>query len=319
MIRALGWLGRHAPVVLIVGCVIAFVFPWLASIMRPALPVFVAVVIGSSMAQLNPRQLLPSILSLSRLPSLIAMSLVLMPATSLIYALVFWLVGVSDTYREFAIILAAAPPIASAAALCQFIGLNSRRALEVSFVATILTPLLGPLVFSILLPELDMIDSLGLAARLAMIIAGGWVIAIIINHLAVKPEAGPPESESNQILNGISATAMILFLIPVFDGVGSRVIESPMAALSVLGLAVFLNLGVNGIVYLGTSVPMGRRDAGTLGLLWGNRNAAIYLAALPPDPHLGLFIALYQFPMYATPLLVRMLIRYGKRIPQTPR
>ena len=296
---------------LIVGCLIAFVFPNLASIMRPALPVLVALVLGSSMAQLKPRELLPDILSPSRLPTLVAIAVVLMPATSMIYALVFGLTGVSQRSLEFAVILAAAPPIASAAALCQFIGLNGRRALEISLVATVLTPLLGPLTLSILLPERAAVDPFELSLRLAAIILGGWVFALVIG-LALRNRTRSGDANSH-VLNGISALAMILFLVPVFDGVAVRLIDDPVTGSSIFGLAVVLNLGVNGTVYFIARKPLGRRDSGTLGLLWGNRNAAVYLAALPPDPYLGMFIALYQFPMYFTPLLVRNLIRIHDR------
>ena len=317
MIQTLGWLGRHAPVVLIVGCVIAFVFPEIASIMRPALPVLVSLVLGASMSRLNLRDVVPEILSPLRLSALVALVVVLMPATSLVYALVFGLIGMPQRSLEFAVILAAAPPIASAAALCHFIGLNSRRALEVSLVATVLTPLLGPLTLSILLPDLDAIDPYGLAVRLAAIIVGGWTFAIVIGlTLGKRNRSG---ADSDHILNGVSVVAMILFLIPVFDGVGARLIDDPMTGSSVLGLAVLLNLGVNGTVYCFARKPLGRRDAGTLGLLWGNRNAAVYLAALPPEPYLGMFIALYQFPMYFTPLLVRLFIRFSTGATQIPR
>ena len=76
VIQTLGWLGRHAPVVLIAGCAVAFLFPEIASIMRPALPVLVSLVLGASMAQLNPRDVLPEILSASRLPALVALAVV---------------------------------------------------------------------------------------------------------------------------------------------------------------------------------------------------------------------------------------------------
>ncbi len=317
VIQVLGWLGRHAPVVLIAGCAIAFLFPETASIMRPALPVLVSLVLGASMAQLNPRHVLPEILSVSRLPALFALAVVLMPGTSLIYALIFGLTGMPQRSLELAVVLAAAPPIASATALCQFIGLNGRRALEVSLVATVLTPLLGPLTLAILLPELEAIDPFRLAARLAAIIVGGWIIAAVISIPLRK--RGRSAADNTRILNGISVVAMILFLIPVFDGVGARLIDDPVTGSSVFGLAVLLNLGVNGTVYFIARKTLGRRDSGTLGLLWGNRNAAVYLAALPPDPYLGMFIALYQFPMYFTPFLVRILIRFRDRAAQIPR
>ncbi len=183
--------------------------------------------------------------------------------------------------------------------------------------ATVLTPLLGPLTISVLLPERAAVDPFDLAVRLAAIILGGWFFALVIGlPLRNRNRSG---ADSSHVLNGISAIAMILFLVPVFDGVAVRLIEDPMTGSSILGLAVLLNLGVNGTVYFLARKPLGRRNSGTLGLLWGNRNAAVYLAALPPDPFLGMFIALYQFPMYFTPLFVRILVRLHDRIAQSPR
>jgi len=43
------------------------------------------------------------------------------------------------------ILLAAAPPIASSAGLCFLLGFNARLALETTLIATILTPIIGPL------------------------------------------------------------------------------------------------------------------------------------------------------------------------------
>jgi hypothetical protein len=51
-----------------------------------------------------------------------------------------------------------------------------------------------------------------------------------------------------------------------------------------------------------------RETAGATALIWGNRNAALALAALPPDPLFTLYVALYQFPMYFTPLVIRPLV-----------
>jgi hypothetical protein len=52
--------------------------------------------------------------------------------------------------------------------------------------------------------------------------------------------------------------------------------------------------------------------AGSAGLMWGNRNVSIYLAALPPDPLFGLYVALYQLPMLFTPLVLGRVLR-GRR------
>jgi hypothetical protein len=41
-----------------------------------------------------------------------------------------------------------------------------------------------------------------------------------------------------------------------------------------------------------------------LAVLSGNRNVGLYYGALPVDPIFGMFTALYQVPLYLTPLLM---------------
>jgi hypothetical protein len=43
--------------------------------------------------------------------------------------------------------------------------------------------------------------------------------------------------------------------------------------------------------------------------MWGNRNVSLYLAALPPDPVFGLFVAFYQFPILLTPVVMGRLLK----------
>ena len=62
---------------------------------------------------------------------------------------------------------------------------------------------------------------------------------------------------------------------------------------------------------LGGAVGVRRANqgpAGAAGRMWGNRNVALYLAALPPDPLFGLYVACYQLPMLFTPLVLGRLL-----------
>jgi hypothetical protein len=54
-----------------------------------------------------------------------------------------------------------------------------------------------------------------------------------------------------------------------------------------------------------------RRQILTVALIAGNRNIALFLAALPPEAvgFLTLFVAVYQIPMYVTPLFAGRLYR----------
>lgn len=229
----------------------------------------------------------------------IGLTILIMPVTVLIYASLSRLIGLSETDHASLILLAAAPPIASSAGLCFLLGFNARLALETTLIATILTPIIGPLIVALLLPEAAPISPIELGQRLGLMIAGGLALGITIRAVI-----GPKRIDRNKLsFDGIAACGMVLFVIPLFDGVGATVLENPPRALWVLALAFLFNLAINMITFLVTNPKLGPQDAGALGIIWGNRTIAIYLAALPHDPQFALFVALFQFPMYLTPLI----------------
>ena len=103
--------------------------------------------------------------------------------------------------------------------------------------------------------------------------------------------------------DGVATVVLLLFVIPLFDGFWGVVRGLPWFALGTLALVLAANWGAQVVVALAA-----RRAnpgiAGAAGLMWGNRNVSIYLAALPPDPLFGLYVALYQLPMLFTPLVL---------------
>jgi hypothetical protein len=73
-------------------------------------------------------------------------------------------------------------------------------------------------------------------------------------------------------------------------------------------LAIAANLGMQVAVYRILRPAAGRETAGATAVISGNRNAALALAALPEAPILTLYVSLYQFPMYFTPLVLRRIV-----------
>ena len=107
------------------------------------------------------------------------------------------------------------------------------------------------------------------------------------------------------LFDGIGALAMVATVIPIFDGATELILQNPHLAALTLALVFAVNIGVQ---LLSTTIlrrVSGHTSGGAIGLISGNRNAALYLAALPQAPVFSLFVALYQFPMYMTPLLMR--------------
>ncbi|MFV2052130.1 hypothetical protein [Aliiroseovarius sp. YM-037] len=295
----LGWIGERARWVLLIGCLVAVFLPALSALLRPLLPALIALVLGLSVARMELRAFMRGFASPRLVMLLVILTALLMPVTAGLLAVVLPLVGMPDSFTAAAILFALAPPISSAAGLCFILGFDARRALEVTLVATVLTPLIGPVMIAALLPGTDAPPAIDLMFSLSRMILGGLAIGIAI-RLAL---GGAAIAARKTEFDGISAIGMVLFVIPLFDGVGPLVFARPGLALAVLAFAVLLNFGANIVVAAMSRPALGGATAGALGLMWGNRTVALYLAALPFDPVFALFVALYQFPMYATPLV----------------
>lgn len=300
----LTWLGANARWFLALGSLSAFFLPELASVLRPYLPWLVSMVLGLSMARIDLVDMARNAFRPRFLTRVLLLTLLLMPVTGVVYLAMARLVGLSELDTQALVYLAATPPIASAAGLCFILGYNARLAIEVTLAATILTPVIGPAMVAILIPDAIGISSVDLGIRLFRMIAGAFVFAIVLRRV-LSPQR---INRNKTAFDGVSAVAMLTFIFPLFDGVSATIVADPMRALWVLALATVFNLGINAAIQL-LARRQAYQDRGALGLIWGNRTIAVYLAALPPDPQFTLFVALYQFPMYFTPLL------FGRKSP----
>ena len=305
MIAALTWAGAHARFIMAGGCVVALFLPALSAGLRPALPVLVAMVLAMAVARIDLGALMHSALRPRRLAQSIALVILLMPVTGALYLGLARLFGLDAVSL---VLLAAAPPIASATGLALLLGFQAARALELTIGATILTPVIGPVMVGLFLPEFAPISGLDLGLRLALIIAGGFLWGAAIRYVVGAARITSHKS----VFDGLAALGMVLFVIPLFDGVGATILAAPGTAAATFALAVVFNLGIFVVMAKVLMRAVSAPDAGTLALVWGNRTVAIYLAALPPDPGFTLFVALYQFPMYFTPLAVSLLRKHSK-------
>lgn len=299
------WLGARARYVLSIGVLAALFLPSLSAWLRPALPFLVSAVLVMAMVRIDLLALVKAAIRPKRLALLVFISLLLMPVTALIYAGICSLFDVPDAWRDSLIYLAAAPPIASSAGLCFLLGFNAALALEVAVFVTLMMPFLGVATVNLLVADAPDISALNMSMRL------GWIIllAVIVSQV-LRRLFGPPQILRNgQILDGLGALVMLTFVIPLFDGIGRLIMDDPKRALIVLGLAIMVNLGGNVLVVTAARRFRPLYDAGAMGVLNGNRSVAIYLAVIPATPVFALFVALYQIPMYFTPLLARLIPR----------
>ena len=297
---ALEWVGARARWVLAVGVIAAMLMPALSAALRPALPLLVVLVLALAMARMELGQVARAALRPRRLAVLglwAAALLVLTPALLWAAARVL---GLTEGETAALVYTGAAPPITSAVSLCLILGLDAVFALELTVLATLVLPLIGPLVVEALIGAAVPIDPVRLALRLGAMIAGGAVLALVLRRLV-----GPARIRARaRAFDGVAALAMILFVIPLFDGFWGLMLADPGRSLRVVLLVLAANTGLMLAVAAVLALRAPEARARAAGLMWGNRTVALYLAALPADPLFTLYVALYQVPMLFTPLVM---------------
>ncbi len=308
VVGGLEWLGARARWALLLGCLAAVFLPAVSAAMRPAMPALVAMVYALSMTRLDLASVARGLLRPRRAALVLgAAAGLLTVATAIAWAAVNAL-GLGPEWRAAAVYTFAAPPIASAAGFCFILGLDAALALEITVAASLMMPALGPAIAHWLLGEAVPISPWELGLRTAAMIGAGTIAALI-----ARRALGPVWiAERGRAFDGLLAIGMTLFVLPLFDGVGATVLERPGLALGFLALSSVFILAP----HLAAPLFRNRARAGAVALVGGTRSIAIYMAALPPDPLFTLFVALYQLPMYATPLLLRRL--YGGTPPLGP-
>jgi hypothetical protein len=297
------WLGQRAQWVLLAGVIMALFLPGISAFMRPALPLLVSGVIGVAIARLDIKLIIDELNSPKKIAQYIGIVLLLMPAMACLFWLITFALGATHYIFFLLLVFAASPSIASTANLCFLLGFDAAKALVITLFGMILTPLLGPLIFWMLWPEQLDLEPITLFWRLFQIIAGGFAIGFLAKAIFGQAML----AKHKQAVDGFASVNMVLFLLPLFDGVLAEIIARPAHAFGIFIFACVLNLGSNLVMLFGLRAKLGVAVSGALGLAQGNRTVAIYLAVLPFDPTLSLFVALYQFPMYATPILFKML------------
>jgi len=296
--RLLRFLGRHAGRVLLCGMIVVAFLPGISAALRPWLPVLVSLVLGLAIARLDVGPILREYANPRRMAVMLACLVLFIPLTSLALAgLGHWLNLGPDTLLALAV-FGASPPISSAASLAFMLGYDARTALQFGLLATLSLPVLGPLTLTLVGIDVDM-ASIDMALQIALMIAGGFALGLAIQALLGKARI----AANSDSFNGTTALAMLLFLFPLFDGVIGFIRAQPTQAVTLTLLAISLNFGGHLAVACIARRITGRPTASAAGLMFGNRNVSFYLAVLPANPALGLFIAASQIPMYTTPLL----------------
>ena len=307
----LGAAARQGRFILIAGLVMGLLAPALAAAFKPFIPHFVAALLFLAALRVGPNQALGAFRDLRQTLAILGLYQLALP---LAFALVFHLAGWTGVLPAALILMAAAPPLAGSPALTILVGHDPAPALRLVVGGTLLLPLTILPVFA-LTPSLAGADmALAAALRLFAVIAGATAAGFTL-HAAIR-SLRPLGTGFYTAIDGSSAILLAIVVIGLMSAAGavldtdSRSFGWTLAAACIanfsLQLAAWFVLkyvrGVSGLQD-GTAVPYA--------IIAGNRNVALFLAALPAaqtEP-LMLFIGCYQIPMYLTPLLFRRLYK----------
>ncbi|WP_095588166.1 hypothetical protein [Actibacterium ureilyticum] len=299
------WAGRHASALLLVGFATVPFLPVSAETLRPLLPPLVILVtaLGVARQPIDRRRLKSLFNTRQAVFALLWVILAQVVATRFAVS-VGQLFGATSDQLIFVAAFFAAPPLSSAPNICLILGYDYAVALRVSVLGTICAPVLMPLALSLSGLDLD-VSGIAIALRVFGMLLGGVALGVLI-QIGLGPARVARHVDT---LNGLAALAMIAFLFPLISGAKAAVVAAPHLALALLCLALTLNLLGNLLVRQAAGFFTSPLRSATLGYVFGNRNLSVFLASVPFDPDLTLFVALMQAPIYATPALFSFIQR----------
>ncbi|HSM39873.1 MAG TPA: hypothetical protein VK862_03930 [Afifellaceae bacterium] len=308
MLSLLAVAARHGRWLLIAGLAAGIGLPALAAAMRPWLPEMVAVMLFLAALRVGPRQALGAWRDLTASLTFVVAFQVLAPVLA---ALAFAAIGWQGGLASALIIALAASPIAGSPSLTIMLGHDPAAALRQLVVGTAFLPLTVIPVFALVPAFGDPLAILHAAFRLLMVIAGATALAFAVRLTILRD----PSARAVQAVDGLLSIAMAILVIGLMAAVAPALYSEPVRLFLVLAAATAFNFGLQIIAASALARGRWRRYAVPMGVVAGNRNIALFLAALPAaitDPLL-LFIGCYQVPMYLTPILLKPFYEWVER------
>ncbi|MGB6861189.1 MAG: Na+-dependent transporter [Pseudolabrys sp.] len=302
---ALSLAGRHGTLVAAASVFVGLAIPGLAAACKPYLGEAIVVMLTLAFLRVDPNELFhhftrPGLVALATL-----WAMLLVPTVLGIGFLAFGLDQSMPGLYFMLVLQMSAPGLMSSPALAALLGLDVALTLATLIVSTAITPLTASLFTHVFLGT-ALASPFGFGLRLFLIIAGCALAAAIIRHVA-----GPTFiAAQRERIDGLSVIAMFMFAVAAMDGVAGHFRSNPLLVIELTALAFALALGLIAVTAL-VFLRAGRARAFAIGLIAGNRNIGLMLAAsgfAVPDVA-WLYFALAQFPIYLLPHLLKPLVR----------
>lgn len=286
--------------ILAASIVVGIAVPPVSRLLGPYLYVFVFFLMLFSALTIDLRKAVPDRHVSTRLVKVLAWQMILLPVAVGIW---HYFVPAAGRWSELMFLTACAGTIFGAPAFARVMRLDSLLTLRGVLAGTLLMPVVLPLLAPVFTQRAGDFDFAAYAIRF------GIFILVPLTAAGVYQLRRPVgEARETRIFNRLTIVFLALFGIAVMNGIGARFLQAPGEMLGLLGFSLAVHA-----VFFGLSFVMflrwGRREALTAGLLSGYRNMALLLAVggslLPPD--FVVYVALWQIPMFVTPLAVKML------------
>ena len=308
---ALSLAGRHGTLLAAASIFIGLALPELAALLKPVLGAVIVAMLMLAFLRVD----LSALRRYFTRPGLIAAATVwlMLVAPALIGAIFFYAgVGHALPGLYFMLVLQlSAPGLMSAPAVAALLGLDVALTLAGLIVSVAVAPVSAGL-FTHLFLGTALASPLALGVHLALIIAGAALGAAVIRGIA----GGAFIEAQAQRIDGLSVLMFMTFAIAAMDGVTAHIVNEPMLVGKLTLLAFALSLGMTAVTTL-VFWPAGRARAFAIGLMAGNRNMGLMLAAtgFAVSDVAWLYFAVAQFPIYLLPHLMRPLARWATRAP----
>ena len=307
---ALTLIGRHGTLLAAASIFVGLAVPPLAAAFKPYLGEAIIFMLTLAFLRVDPAELRKHWSNPGLITAATLWLMLVVPAVLCMLFLAFGLDQRAPGLFFMLVLQMSAPGLMSSPALAALMGLDAALTLASLIVASAITPLTASLfTYFFLGSALPSPAAFGL--KLFLIIAGSALAAAVIRRLAGREWI----EAQRQRIDGLSVIAMFMFAVAAMDGVTGHFRADPLLVIELAALAFGLALGLMAITTV-VFLPAGRAHALAIGLIAGNRNIGLMIAAtgfLVPDVS-WLYFALAQFPIYLLPHLLKPL---AKRLQQS--
>ncbi|KKJ76143.1 hypothetical protein WH95_14205 [Kiloniella litopenaei] len=219
-----------------------------------------------------------------------------------------------DTTIHIALVLVAcAPPLGSAPNLAYLLKLDGELVFNITLAGTAIIPLTAPFIIGMTLGDQMAFDQWALFQKLLITVGSSFLIAVIVRKMLGRERI----KRSGLQLDGISTVIMVVFVATAMAGVSVTIENDPVYMVFLFAIAVVSNFGAQflfSVLGLLVRSMVGRFSSSrgikvesvlSFAMVAGNRNLGLVAAVIPIVflQEILPFLALYQIPIYLTPLI----------------